>query len=212
MSQSVTPHEFRKLSDNDTVCADCGQEQHVHDAMNHQPDATSQERSAPDVAAPQPDGRREVPPPEQHPEVHTVTTGVVGEAGTGRAMKYRNPWLVWLVWPLITLGIYHFVWYYKIHREMADYQPTRRIPVAGPVLVLIFLGWTLIAPFISYYNTGNRIRQAQRAAGIEETTSPLLGAVLMFAFGVNALYFQMELNRVVHRYGVPEGTPVELYD
>src|SRR6185437_15204630 len=89
-------------------------------------------------------------------------------------MKRRNPLLVWLVWPLITLGIYHFVWYYKIHREMADYQPKRNIPVAGPVLVLIFLGWTIIAPFISYYNTGNRVRQAQRAAGLVPTCSPLL--------------------------------------
>ncbi|MBV9095118.1 MAG: DUF4234 domain-containing protein, partial [Streptosporangiaceae bacterium] len=34
----------------------------------------------------------------------------------GRAGKTRNIFLVWLVWPLITLGIYSLVWYYKINR------------------------------------------------------------------------------------------------
>ncbi len=204
MSQSITPHEFRKLPDNDNVCAECGQDQRVHDAMARQ-DATTQQPSD-SVAAPQQDVGSSN---QREPEVTPVDAGVM--AGTGRAMKYRNPWLVWLVWPLITLGIYHFVWYYKIHREMADYQPTRRIPVAGPVLVLIFLGWTIIAPFISYYNTGRRVRETQQAAGIGPTCSPLVSALLMFAFGANALYLQMELNRVVLHYHVPEGTPVPLY-
>ncbi|MDR0342036.1 MAG: DUF4234 domain-containing protein, partial [Nocardiopsaceae bacterium] len=34
---------------------------------------------------------------------------------TGRAGKTRNVFLVWLVWPFITLGIYHLVWWYKIN-------------------------------------------------------------------------------------------------
>jgi len=33
---------------------------------------------------------------------------------TGRTGKTRNIVLVWLVWPLITLGIYHLVWCYNI--------------------------------------------------------------------------------------------------
>ena len=79
----------------------------------------------------------------------------------------------WLLWPILTLGIYHLVWYYKIHKEMAEFDRRRAVPVAGPMLVLLLLlGWTVIAPLISYYNCGTRIRNAQRAAGIHANCSP----------------------------------------
>src|SRR3954451_5202270 len=64
----------------------------------------------------------------------------------GLQMKARNPVAVWLVWPVLTLGIYHLVWYYKIHREMAEFDRRRQVPVAGPMLVLLLLSWTIIAP------------------------------------------------------------------
>src|SRR5215813_517089 len=154
MSQSVTPHEFRKVSDNDTVC---GEDLHAHDAMTEHQDTTPHQSGEPspqddtatqpevaatqqEVAEPQQDGaapQQDAGDHDQQVVTEPVSTGIMAQTGTGRAMKYRNPWLVWLVWPLITLGIYHFVWYYKIHREMADYQPKRNIPVVGPVLVLI---------------------------------------------------------------------------
>src|SRR5215475_15155952 len=66
----------------------------------------------------------------------------------GLQMKRRNPLAVWIGLPLITLGIYHYVWYYKIHHEMGEFDPRRNVPDIGPVLVLLLLGWTLIAPFI----------------------------------------------------------------
>ena len=40
---------------------------------------------------------------------------------TGQTGKIRNIWLVWLVWPILTLGIYHLVWWYKINREARDF-------------------------------------------------------------------------------------------
>jgi hypothetical protein len=40
-----------------------------------------------------------------------------GSAEVGVIGKHRNPLLAWLVWPLITLGIYHLVSWYKINRE-----------------------------------------------------------------------------------------------
>ncbi|MEQ3550909.1 DUF4234 domain-containing protein [Pseudonocardia nematodicida] len=81
-------------------------------------------------------------------------------AATGLAMTRRNPVGVWLGLPPITFGIYGLVWYYKIHREMAEFDPRRPVPVAGPMLVLIFLGWTVVAPLVSFYNTGRRIADA----------------------------------------------------
>ncbi len=79
-------------------------------------------------------------------------------APTGLSMKRRNVVGVWIGLPIITLGIYSYVWYYKIHAEMARFDPSRPIPVAGPVLVLLLLSWTIVAPLVSYYNTGDRIR------------------------------------------------------
>ncbi len=131
-------------------------------------------------------------------------------APTGLAMKRRNPVTVWLLWPLLTLGIYHLVWYYKIHREMAEFDRRRTVPVVGPMLVLLLLSWTVIAPLISYYNAGNRIRNAQRAAGVPATCSPVVGLLLSFLAGANIIYYQVELNKIVDRYGVPEGAQIQL--
>jgi hypothetical protein len=133
---------------------------------------------------------------------------------TGEQMKQRNPLGVWIGLPLITLGIYHFVWYYKIHREMRDFDRRRPFPTVGPVLVLLLLSWTVIAPLISYYRTGNRIAESQRAAGLPVSCVPVLGMLLLLVFGLGTLYFQIELNKVVDRYGgkaTPPGTTVPLY-
>jgi hypothetical protein len=131
----------------------------------------------------------------------------------GRQMKARNPVGVWLGLPLITLGIYHYVWYYKIHREMASFDTRRNVPVAGPMLVLLLLSWTVIAPLVSYANTGNRIRNAQHAAGLQESCSGTVGLLLMFVFGLGTLYYQAELNKVVSAYGdgAAPGSRIPLY-
>ncbi len=130
----------------------------------------------------------------------------------GLQMKRRNPLAAWIGLPLITLGIYHYVWYYKIHHEMGEFDPRRHVPDIGPVLVLIFLGWTLIAPFISYYNCGHRIANAQRAAGLPQRCSGLAGALLMLLFGFGVFYYQSQLNQVHDAYGqaTPAGTNVPL--
>ncbi|GAA1842309.1 hypothetical protein GCM10009836_22100 [Pseudonocardia ailaonensis] len=139
-----------------------------------------------------------------------VPAPVPAFAPTGLAMKRRNPLAAWIGLPLITLGIYHFVWYYKIHREMSEFDRRREIPVAGPVLVLLLLFWTVVAPLVSYFNTGNRIADAQRSAGQQPTCNPWIGLVLCFFFGLQTLYYQVELNKVIDAYGVPAGSTVAL--
>lgn len=154
---------------------------------------------------PPPAGQPAYPPPAQGAAAY-------GAPVQGLNMKRRNPFAAWLGLPLITLGIYHFVWYYKIHKEMAQFDPRREIPVVGPLLVLLLLGWTIIAPAISYHNTGARIREAQRAAGIEPTCSPLWSWLLWFVFSLNTLYMQIELNKVLDHYGDTQPhTPVPLF-
>lgn len=84
--------------------------------------------------------------------------------------------------------------------------------MAGPALVLFFLSWTVIAPLVSFYNTGQRIQNAQRASGLQPTCSPILSCLLTFVLGLNILYMQSELNKIVDRYpGAPEGAQVPLY-
>jgi len=125
-------------------------------------------------------------------------------------MKKRNPWLVWLVWPILTLGIYHFVWYYKIHEEMLRLDPRQPINPSGSLLTILF-GWIIIVPpFVSYFNTGKRIATAQRSAGLPVTANPWIGLALVFVFGLSTLYYQFELNKVVDHLGVAEGEKVSL--
>ncbi|WP_410631847.1 DUF4234 domain-containing protein [Amycolatopsis sp. cmx-4-83] len=144
--------------------------------------------------------------PSTHPAALVGTRPVAN----GLAMKYRHPVLVWLLWPMLTFGIYHYVWYYKIHREMAGFDRRRTVPTAGPLLVILFLGWTFVAPMVSYYNTGVRIRAAQRAAGLRESCSPGIGCVLMLFIGLGVLYHQIELGKITAAYEVPAGTQISL--
>jgi hypothetical protein len=130
---------------------------------------------------------------------------------TGRIGKTRNIFLVWLIWPLITLGIYHLVWYFKANREARDFD--RRIEVSpGMAVVAISLGSLLIVPpFVSVYNTGERIAQMQRSAGMQPTCNPWIGLILVFILGLHTLYYQQELNRIWSLYDNPvEGEHVPL--
>ena len=112
--------------------------------------------------------------------------------------------------PLVTLGIYHLVWYYKINREARDLGVTAD---PGVSLLAITLGcFILIPPFVSIFNTGERIARAQQAAGMAATCSPAVGLVLwIFLFGSGTLYYQSELNKIWDHYGnPPEGSQITI--
>ncbi|TJZ55480.1 DUF4234 domain-containing protein [Streptomyces piniterrae] len=123
----------------------------------------------------------------------------------GRAGKARNIVLVWLIWPLLTLGIYHLVWYYKVNREARDFD--ERIEVS-PVLALlaITLGWfVIVPPFVSVYNTGQRIARMQESAGLRPPScNPWIGLILLIVAALYPLYHQHELNQIWERYQNPE--------
>src|ERR1700733_14539635 len=123
---------------------------------------------------------------------------------TGRAGKTRNIWLVWLVWPLITLGIYHLVWYYKINREARDFD--EKIDVEPTLsLLAVAIGWIIIVPpFVSIYRSGERIGQMQEDAGMDRSCNGWIGLVLSFFLSLHALYYQSELNRIWAGRGEPE--------
>jgi heme/copper-type cytochrome/quinol oxidase subunit 2 len=129
----------------------------------------------------------------------------------GRAGKTRNIFLVWLVWPLITLGIYAFVWYYKVNREARDFDSRIEVNPAVSVIAVTLGAIIIVPPFVSIYRTGERIAAMQRAAGLEPTCLPIVGLLLTFVVHLDSLYYQYELNRIWAHYGnPPEGSEVKL--
>ena len=118
-------------------------------------------------------------PPRRRPATGTPTQGYApAPVGYGIQGKTRGPWVVWLL-SIITFGIYFLVWYYKINNEARQYDP--RIDVEPGVSVLaIFPGsWIIVPPLISFYNTGKRIGQEQRAAGLPDTCNGWIGLIAL---------------------------------
>ena len=93
--------------------------------------------------------------------------------------KIRNPLGV-LGLGLITLGIYHFFWWYFVNREMADYGQANGVDLGdNPVLsvLAVTLGALLIIPpFVSLWRTLRRVERAQNHA----LGSNNIGVVLLF--------------------------------
>jgi hypothetical protein len=121
---------------------------------------------------------------------------------TGLAGKRRNPVAVWLL-TIVTFGIYGLVWYYKINREARDMGAGTS---PGTSLLAITLGaFIIVPPFVSIYNTGDRIAASQRAAGIPATCNPLVGLLLwIFVFSTGSVYYQAEMNKIWDYYGNPQ--------
>jgi hypothetical protein len=133
-------------------------------------------------------------------------------AGTDATAKIRSPWAPALL-PIITLGIYFFVWYYRINREMRDYgratgsQELGESP--GMSLLAVTLGALVIVPaLISTYNTARRIQTAQQIAGIEFRLNGWLALVMYLLLApVFFAYEQSELNKVWQQQGPASAAP-----
>lgn len=123
---------------------------------------------------------------------------------TGRAGKTRNIWLVWLVWPLITLGVYYFVWWYKINREARDFDENIEVNPVLSLLAISIGAIIIVPPFVSIYRTGLRIAKMQEDAGLQPSCNGWIGLLLGFVASLQALYYQSELNNLWAHIGSPE--------
>jgi drug/metabolite transporter (DMT)-like permease len=113
------------------------------------------------------------------------------EFGGGGVGKVRSFW-VGLGLAVITFGIYYYVWYYLINDELKDIgiaKGDQNLAESSPTMSVIAVlvgGFVLIPPFISIYNTGNRIRRAQLLTGVDRdrAINPVAAFLLAFPGGI----------------------------
>jgi hypothetical protein len=111
--------------------------------------------------------------------------------GHGGTAKIRSFW-VGVGLSVITLGLYHYFWYYLINDELKDIgiakgdQSLAQSSPATSVIALVLGGFLVIPALISIYNTGNRIRRAQSISGIDRNRAinPTLALLLAFPGGL----------------------------
>jgi mannose/fructose/N-acetylgalactosamine-specific phosphotransferase system component IIC len=113
----------------------------------------------------------------------------------GHQYKKRNPLGV-LGLSFLTLGVYFFVWYYKINDELRRAENDEGISPTRSLMAMIF-GWLIIVPpFIAMYNTAKHVQSLETRRGVGQTVEPALTVVLMFLFSFgNGIYVQEHLNR-----------------
>lgn len=97
---------------------------------------------------------------------------------------------------LITIGIYFFVWYYKINDELRRAERDETISPTRSLMAMIF-GWLIIVPpFIAMWNTAKHVQTLESRLGVQQTVEPALVIVIMFVFSIaNSIYLQEHLNR-----------------
>jgi hypothetical protein len=101
--------------------------------------------------------------------------------------KNRNPLGVWFL-NVVTCGIYHLYWVYKVNSEIGAHDPEIEVNPGRSVLAQ----FVPIANLVSLYNTAGRVKRMEVADQAEKPVSPILCIVLYIAY-----YFMVQghLNR-----------------
>jgi Domain of unknown function (DUF4234) len=134
----------------------------------------------------------------------------------GARAKVRDEGLV-LLWTVLTLGIYNWVWYYRINREMRDFgraHGDEKLGDSNPVLsvLAVTIGSLLIVPpLVSWWKCTGRIRRMQGLCNVEPLNgwviglSYVVGFFLFLTLFVIPPYVQTALNKVWKLYPPAEG-------
>lgn len=114
-------------------------------------------------------------------------------------VKVRSPWAAALL-PIVTLGIYHLVWWYRINRELRDYGQAKGYDLGqNPTnsVLALFPGALIIVPaLVTYWRGTKRVMGASRLAGQEPPNGWI--AIVLYVLLAPALwaYIQVSLNNV----------------
>lgn len=120
--------------------------------------------------------------------------------GTNEMAKKRNPWGVFGL-SLITLGIYHFFWWYYVNKEMVELGRAKGTgelgDSPGTSLLALIPGFLIIVPpLVSYYKGTQRMQAAARLTGAEPANG-WLALILFLVIGIAfPPYLQSQLNKV----------------
>jgi mannose/fructose/N-acetylgalactosamine-specific phosphotransferase system component IIC len=125
----------------------------------------------------------------------------------GQQYKKRHPLAV-LGLSFLTLGVYFFVWYYKINDELRRAEKDEGISPTRSLMAMIF-GWLIIVPpFIAMYNTAKHVQAVETRRGIGQTVEPTLTVALMLLVSfANGAYVQEHLNRAWGTTAAPARVP-----
>lgn len=116
----------------------------------------------------------------------------------GTRAKHREPGLV-LLWTIITLGIYNWVWYYKINRELRDYgraHNDEELASSRPGLSLLAVtlgGLLIVPPFVSWWRCTRRIQRAQEIAGVTQISFGLIIGIMFGGILITFLWLAIPL-------------------
>ena len=134
--------------------------------------------------------------------------------GTQATAKVRNIIAVAIL-PIITIGVYLVVWWYKINREMADLGRAKGMTELGDSpgksTLALFPGVLLIVPAIwTTVTTFKRIQATQRVTG-QSPINGWIGLILYLVFSpAFYAYMQSGLNSTWKAQGevAPDAAPV----
>lgn len=119
--------------------------------------------------------------------------------GTEHEVKVRNPWAVALL-PLITFGIYHLVWWYKINKELKAYGEAKGYDLGqnptNSVLALFPGGLIIVPALVTYWRGVKRVQGASKVSGREPVSGWI--SLILYLLLAPALwaYLQVSLNNV----------------
>ncbi|MBS1892807.1 MAG: DUF4234 domain-containing protein, partial [Actinobacteria bacterium] len=114
--------------------------------------------------------------------------------------------------PIITLGIYHLVWWYRINKEMKAFGEARGYDLGrNPVnsLLALFPGGIIIIPaLITYWKGTKRVQGTSALANREPVNGWLVLVLYLLLAPAMWAYLQVSLNHVWEQElgsGVPTG-------
>ncbi len=126
--------------------------------------------------------------------------------GTAHEVKVRNPWAVALL-PIITLGIYHLVWWYRINKELKAYGEAKGYDLGqNPTnsLLALFPGGIILIPLlVTYWRGTERVQGASKIAGREPVSGWLSLVLYLLIAPAFWAYLQVSLNSVWQQEAEP---------
>lgn len=113
--------------------------------------------------------------------------------------KIRNPWLV-VLWSILTIGIYHLVWWYRVNKELKAFGESRGYDLGrnptNSLLALVPGFIIIIPPLVSYYRGTKRVQGAQALVGREPVNGWIALILYLFIGIAFPAYLQVGLNGV----------------